>query len=86
MSKGEAIHPEVIYAAEGLSIALPVAQEDIKATIEKLFITVENIARAQTAVCKLIDIVRDQCEHPEKVSVSHIGHLYARCTTCGREW
>ena len=82
----EIVNASVSYAAEGLSIKLPVPQEDIKETIEGLRTTLANIAKAQDAVVVLMDLVRNSCEHPEKVPVSYTGHLYTRCTTCGKEW
>ena len=76
----------VEYAAHGLSISLPVEQKDIKVTVEKLLVTLENINRARTSIAQLLVIVRDSCEHPEIIDVSHTGHLFKRCTTCGKEW
>jgi hypothetical protein len=76
----------VEYAAHGLSISLPVAQEDIKPTVEKLLVTLQNINKARTATAQLLALVRDSCDHPEIVDVVHTGHLFKRCTTCGKEW
>ena len=80
------IKGSVDYAMGVLDISLPVAQEDIGVTVERLLVTLENITRARTAVCKLLEIVRDECSHPKKIQVSHTGHLFQQCTTCGKEW
>lgn len=80
------IRPEIEYAAAGLSISLPVPQDQIAATVEKLLVTLENIHKAQVSTVWLLDLVRENCDHPETVQVSHTGHLFTRCTTCGREW
>ena len=76
----------VEYAAHGLNISLPVEQKDIKSTVEKVLVTLENIHRARVSTEKLLELVRDSCEHPTIVRVSHTGHLFDRCTTCGKEW
>lgn len=76
----------VEYAATGLSISLPVPQDQVKQTVEKLLVTLENIHKAQVSIVRLLDLVRDGCEHPKTVQVSHTGHLFTQCTTCGREW
>ena len=74
------------YAAHGLSISLPVEQNDIEAAVEKLLVTLENIDKARTSVVRLLGVVRDSCDHPEVVEVSHTGHLFKRCVICGKEW
>lgn len=74
------------YAAEKLHVSLPVPQNEVKETIEKLLAVLEDIHRANTTVHNLIDLVRDNCSHPETVNVTHTGHPYTRCTTCGKEW
>ena len=73
-------------AAQNLNIELPVPQERVKQTIERLYVVNEQIRQAQRAVAALITLVQDGCEHPEKVPVSHCGERAMRCTTCGREW
>jgi len=76
----------VEYAALGLSISLPVQQNEVKQTVEKLLVILENIRKAQASTQALLGIVRDVCDHPQKVQVSHTGHLFMQCTTCGKEW
>jgi len=80
------IKGSVNYAMGALDISLPVAQGDIGATVERLLVTLENITRARTAVCKLLEMVRDECSHPKTVQRSYTGELCQRCTTCGKEW
>jgi len=74
------------YAAQGLDIPLPVPQTEIKTTVEKLLATLKQIRRAQVSTQQLLKIVRNDCQHPETIRVSHTGHLFERCTTCGKEW
>jgi hypothetical protein len=76
----------VEYAALGLDILLPVLQDEVKPTVQRLLVTLENIHKAKVSTQKLLEIVRDQCKHPEIVQVSHTGHLFQQCTTCGKEW
>ena len=73
-------------AAQNLDIELPVPQDKIKDTIERLHDTNEQIRRAQRAVSALICMVQSECKHPEQVPVSHCGERAMRCTTCGKEW
>ena len=76
----------VEYAALGLSISLPMQQSEVKTTVGKLLVTLDNIHKAQMSTQQLLKMVRDGCSHPEMIQVSHTGHLFRQCTTCGKEW
>lgn len=77
----------ISYGAHRLGISLPVPQEQVKDTIARLVITLENIRQAEEAVKALVEIVQDGCSHPDTITGNHMGRWpYTKCTICGKEW
>lgn len=75
------------YAAEKLSVTLPVPQDEIKDTVSKLLVTLANIHKAQLTTKRLLEAVRDCRDHNETISTNHMGRWPAtQCTICGKEW
>ena len=73
--------------AHKLGIQLPVPQEQIESTVERLLVVLTQIHQAEQATKKLLDMVREDCSHPEKAPVANPGQLRnSRCTTCGKVW
>lgn len=61
-------------------------QENIKEQVEQAFADLKHAYASIELIEGRIHFLRKICEHPETVKVSHIGHLFNRCTTCGQEW
>jgi len=73
--------------AQKLGIKLPVPQAEIGTVVGHLLVVLTQINQAEQATKKLLEMVREDCCHPEKVPVANPGQLRnSRCTTCGKVW
>lgn len=61
-------------------------QENIKEEIDSCYNELDRISAEKTMIVARINMLRQLCKHPEKISVVHTGYRFKKCTTCGEEW